>query len=87
MPGEGSLDVAKVTRIKASDTPRKKSEEGEPAIVRKKVAVADKKSVKNKSKALKKAEKVLIKNRKRSRLFWCDRWFTCGGIYVIRGKN
>ena len=53
--------MAKVTRIKASDTPRKKSEEGEPAIVRKKVAVADKKSVKNKSKALKKAEKSLDK--------------------------
>ena len=53
--------MAKVTRIKASDSPRKSSEESKPAIVRKKVAVADKKSDKNKKKSLKKAEKNLDK--------------------------
>ena len=41
--------MAKVTRIKANDTPRKSEEVDEPAITRKKVVVKDKKSEKSKS--------------------------------------
>ncbi|MBR2543604.1 preprotein translocase subunit SecE [Candidatus Saccharibacteria bacterium] len=50
--------MAKVTRIKASDSSRKEVE-SEPAIVRKKVTVADKKSEKSKKKTVRKATKKL----------------------------
>ncbi len=53
--------MAKITKIKASDSPRKK-EDDEPAITRKKVIVKDKKSEKTKRQELKKAEKKLDKS-------------------------
>ena len=52
--------MAKITRIKASDSP-KKTEEDAPTITRKKVVVEDKKSEKLKRKEAKKAEKVINK--------------------------
>ncbi len=61
--------MAKITRIKASDGPSRKEEEGEPAIVRKKVAVKDKKSEKDKRKEIKAAEKKVsaeVKTEKKS---------------------
>ncbi len=56
--------MAKITRIKASDSPKKKEEE-EPTITRKKVVVEDKKSEKQKKKAIKKPEKNLDKKSKK----------------------
>ena len=49
--------MAKVTRIKASDSPRKDEQSDEPAITRKKVVVKDKKQEKNTRKEIKKAER------------------------------
>ncbi len=52
--------MAKVTRIKASDEPRKKEEESDaPAITRKKVVVKDKKTEKAKREKTKADEKKL----------------------------
>ena len=51
--------MAKVTRIKASDSPRKEEVEDAPAITRKKVVVKDKKTDKTKLKEKKKAEKAI----------------------------
>lgn len=50
--------MAKITRIKASDGPRK-AEQDEPAITRKKVVVADKKTAKKQRQARRTAEKQL----------------------------
>lgn len=50
--------MAKITRIKASDGPRKE-EKNERTITRKKVVIADKKTVKQKREANKAAEKKL----------------------------
>ena len=52
--------MAKITRINASDSPKKKEEET-PTITRKKVVVEDKKSEKLKRKEAKKAEKNIDK--------------------------
>ncbi len=52
--------MAKITRIKASDSPKKKEDET-PTITRKKVVVEDKKSEKLKRKEAKKAEKQIDK--------------------------
>ena len=52
--------MAKITRIKASDTPRKEEKSAEPTITRKKVVVKDKKTEKTKrveAKMAKKSEK------------------------------
>lgn len=56
--------MAKVTRIKANDTPRKSEEVDEPAITRKKVVVKDKKSEKSKRKEAKAAEKKVSEGKK-----------------------
>ena len=56
--------MAKVTRIKANDTPRKSEEVDEPAITRKKVVVKDKKSEKDKRKEAKAAEKKVSEGKK-----------------------
>lgn len=56
--------MAKITRIKASDGPRKKEEADEPAITRKKVVVKDKKSEKVKRKEAKLAEKKVATEKK-----------------------
>ena len=52
--------MAKITRIKASDSPRKKEAE-ESTITRKKVVVEDKKSKKVEKKKLKRAKKEVDK--------------------------
>lgn len=52
--------MAKITRIKASDTPQKEEKSAEPTITRKKVVVKDKKQAKTKRKEVKIAEKQLI---------------------------
>ncbi|MBR3248856.1 preprotein translocase subunit SecE [Candidatus Saccharibacteria bacterium] len=49
--------MAKVTRIKASDGPRKEEKSDEPTITRKKVVVKDKKTEKAKREKAKSAEK------------------------------
>lgn len=49
--------MAKITRIKASDGPRKEEQTDEPAITRKKVVVKDKKTEKVKREKSKAAEK------------------------------
>lgn len=49
--------MAKITRIKASDTPRKEEKSAEPTITRKKVVVKDKKTEKTKRVEAKKAKK------------------------------
>ncbi len=52
--------MAKITRIKASDTPREKEEKSDaPAITRKKVVVKDKKTEKAKREKVKQAEKQI----------------------------
>ena len=56
--------MAKVTRIKASDSPNKEEKDAEPAITRKKVVVKDKKSEKTKLKNKKKAEKAIDSGKK-----------------------
>ena len=56
--------MAKVTRIKASDSPRKEDRDAEPAITRKKVVVKDKKSQKAKSKETKKKVKEAVSDGK-----------------------
>ena len=55
--------MAKITRIKASDSSSKKEEKSEPTITRKKVVVKDKKSEKTKRDILKKAEKQIGKSK------------------------
>ncbi len=55
--------MAKITRIKASDSSSKKEENSEPTITRKKVVVKDKKSEKTKRDKLKKAEKQIGKSK------------------------
>ena len=51
--------MAKITRIKASDTSRKEEKSDEPTITRKKVVVKDKKSEKVKREKAKAAEKQI----------------------------
>ena len=53
--------MAKITRIKASDSAPKK-ETDEPTITRKKVVVKDKKTEKTKRQEIKKAEKKIAKD-------------------------
>ena len=58
--------MAKVTRIKASDGPKKEEKSDEPTITRKKVVVKDKKTEKTKREKVKAAEKkVSISNEKK----------------------
>ena len=54
--------MAKITRIKASDSPRKEDKSDAPTITRKKVVVKDKKSEKSKIKSKKLAEKKMAKS-------------------------
>ncbi len=56
--------MAKITRIKASDSPSKKEEADEPAITRKKVVVKDKKTEKEKRKEKKAVEKEVLSEKK-----------------------
>lgn len=72
--------MAKVTRIKASDGPRKEAQSDEPAITRKKVVVKDKKTEKTKRKDIKAAEKAISTNGKEKKPFWLIRPF----VYLWR---
>ena len=54
--------MAKITRIKASDTSSKREGSDEPEITRKKVVVSDKKTAKAKRLAAKRAERELDKS-------------------------
>ena len=54
--------MAKITRIKASDSPRKEDTSDAPTITRKKVVVKDTKSEKSKIKSKKLAEKKIAKS-------------------------
>lgn len=51
--------MAKVTRIKANDSPNKEENDAKPAITRKKVVVKDKKTEKTKRREIRKAEKAI----------------------------
>lgn len=56
--------MAKITRIKAKDTPRSGDEPDEPTITRKKVVAKDKKSAKTQLKKQKEAEKNISVGKK-----------------------
>ena len=75
--------MAKITRIKASDSPKEK-EKAEPTITRKKVVVKDKKTTKTKQKELKKAEKAISAGEKTSgkKTFILFRPFVALGRYL-----
>lgn len=60
--------MAKVTKIKANDTPRKE-EEGESLITRKKVVVKDKKTEKIKRAEKKKAEAAISRKKNEKKPF------------------
>lgn len=74
--------MAKVTRIKANDTPSKKEEAGEPTITRKKVVVKDKKSEKAKRKDKKAAEKKVTEKSTEKKPFLLIRPFVYLGRYI-----
>ena len=74
--------MAKITRIKASDSPRKEEKDAAPAITRKKVVVKDKKSEKQKVKATKKAEKNIAKEKSGKKPFILFRPFVALGRYL-----
>ena len=76
--------MAKITRIKASDSPRKEEEVAEPAITRKKVVVKDKKAEKTKRKEAKKLEKNAVgdKETKEKKPFILIRPFVYLGRYL-----
>lgn len=74
--------MAKITRIKASDSPAKKDEQDEPAITRKKVVVKDKKQEKKSRKELKKAEKSVAKDKSEKKPFILIRPFVYLGRYI-----
>lgn len=73
--------MAKITRIKASDSPRKDKDD-EPTITRKKVVVKDKKSDKQKRQAQKMAEKKLIKDEPKKKTFILFRPFVALFTYL-----
>lgn len=75
--------MAKITRIKASDGPRKKEEVSEPTITRKKVVVKDKKAEKTKRKDKKNAEKKITSdNKAEKKPFVLVRPFVYLGRYI-----
>lgn len=73
--------MAKVTRIKASDSSGKE-EDGDSTITRKKVVVKDKKVEKAKQKQLKKAEKAIAKDKTEKKPFILIRPFVYLGRYL-----
>ncbi len=72
--------MAKITRIKASDS-HKEETETEPTITRKKVVVKDKKVAKVKQKELKKAERTMNKKDSSRKPFILFRPFVALGHY------
>ena len=77
--------MAKITRIKAGDSPSKKEEADVPAITRKKVVVKDKKSEKAKLKEKKNAEKKISSEKSGKKPFILIRPLVYLGRY-IRGS-
>ena len=73
--------MAKITRIKASDSPRKEEKADEPTITRKKVVVKDKKTEKNKRAEVKKAKKS-AKKAEGKKPFILFRPFVAFGRYL-----
>lgn len=74
--------MAKITRIKASDSPSKKEDAEAPAITRKKVVVKDKKSEKEKKKEIKAAEKSIGKSKSDKKPFILIRPFVAFFRYL-----
>ena len=74
--------MAKVTRIKASDSPAKKEAEEESTITRKKVVVKDKKTEKAKRKDKKNAEKKVTTSKSEKKPFILIRPFVYLGRYI-----
>ncbi|MBR0372562.1 preprotein translocase subunit SecE [Candidatus Saccharibacteria bacterium] len=74
--------MAKITRIKASDTRPKEEASDEPAITRKKVVVKDKKSEKDKRKEMKKVEKTFSEKKTGKKPFILFRPFVALFNYI-----
>ena len=74
--------MAKITRIKASESPSKNEAADEPAITRKKVVVKDKKVEKNKRKDKKNAEKKVTTSKSEKKPFILIRPFVYLGRYI-----
>ena len=74
--------MAKITRIKASDSRKEEARDDEPTITRKKVVVKDKKTEKAKQKELKKAEKKAKKEQSGKKPFILFRPFVAFGRYL-----
>ena len=78
--------MAKVTKIKASDSPKKEVKSDAPTITRKKVVVKDKKTEKAKREKQKAAEKKLTgvekKQKSEKKPFILFRPFVCLGRYI-----
>ena len=72
--------MAKITRIKAKDSPGKGETEAEPTITRKKVVVKDKKLAKEKQKKLKRAKRAVSDENKEKKPFILIRPF----VYLWR---
>lgn len=74
--------MAKVTRIKASDGPRKEEKTDTPAITRKKVVVKDKKTEKAKRASAKKVEKTIDAKKTEKKPFFLVAPFVYLGRYL-----
>ena len=74
--------MAKITRIKASDSPKKDDESNEPVVTRKKVVVKDKQTEKAKQKEIRKAEKKLDKKESNKKTFILFRPFVAFFRYI-----
>ena len=76
--------MAKITRIKASDTPSEKVSD-EPTVTRKKVVVKDKKQEKANRKEIKRSEKAIAEEKPTKKVFILFRPFVALFRY-IRGS-
>ena len=74
--------MAKITRIKATDSSKDEPRDDEPTITREKVVVKDKKSEKAKIKEAKKAEKELGEEKTKKKVFILFRPFVALGRYL-----
>ena len=74
--------MAKITRIKASDSSKKNDESNEPVVTRKKVVVKDKQTEKAKQKEIRKAEKKLDKKESNKKTFILFRPFVAFFRYI-----
>ncbi len=79
--------MAKVTKIKASDSPKEKEKsESTPAVTRKKVVVKDKKTEKAKREQTKKAEQGIVKNEKKKQAEKTKKTFILFRPFVAIGR-